>query len=179
LLKILSEYIPDKDILWLLDNIISSYHTKEKRGTGLPLRNLTSQLFANVYMNGFDQWVKHRLKEKKYIRYADDFVFFGSDKEKISLLVEPVRKFLLKELDLTLHPQKIIQKTLPSGVDFLGWTNFPYYKKLRRKTKERMFRKIADNPKEEVFQSYLGLLSHGNAYKTEKELRNLYWLLKD
>jgi hypothetical protein len=62
-------------------------------------------------------------------------------------------------------------------MDFLGWVHFPCYKKLRHKTRERMFRKIADDPRDEVFQSYLGLLSHGNTYKIEKELRNLYWLL--
>lgn len=179
LLKILTGYIPDKDILWLLGNIIDSYHTKEKRGAGLPLGNLTSQLFANVYMNVFDQWVKHRLKIKGYVRYADDFVFFGEDKQKLNLLIGPIEKFLADELGLKLHPNKIIQKTFSSGMDFLGWVNLPNYKKLRRKTKERMFKKLAEDPCEEVFQSYLGLLSHGDTYKTEKELRNLYWLLKD
>jgi len=174
--KILLE---DKDIIWLLNNIIDSYHNIDKRGIGLPLGNLTSQLFANVYMNVFDQWVKHRLKIKRYIRYADDFVFFGRDKQKLHFLVEPVGEFLLQRLGLTLHPQKIVQNTLSSGMDFLGWVHFPHYKKLRCKTRERMFRKIVDDPRDEVFQSYLGLLSHGNTYKTEKELCNLYWLIKD
>lgn len=179
LLEILSEYIPDRDILRLLYDIIGSYHGVGNRGIGLPLGNLTSQLFANVYMNVFDQWIKHRLKIRSYIRYADDFVLFGSDKEKIVSLVEPIRGFLLEELGLILHPGKIIQKRLSSGMDFLGWINFPEYKKLRRETKKRMFKKISDNPKNEVFQAYLGFLSHGNAYKTEKGLRNLYWLLHD
>jgi hypothetical protein len=92
-------------------------------------------------------------------------------------LIDPVRAFLLDELHLTLHPKKISQKTLSSGMDFLGWVHFPHYKKLRSKTKERAFRKLADTPKDEVFQSYLGLLSHGNTWKIEKDLRNLYWLL--
>jgi len=175
--NILDSYIPDKNILWLLDNVIDSYHNKKQKGVGLPLGNLTSQLFANVYMNVFDQWVKHRLKAKHYIRYADDFVFFGTDKTQLHSLIEPVRIFLLNELNLTLHPKKISQKTLYSGMDFLGWVNFSQYKKLRCKTKERMFRKLADKPKDEVFQSYLGLLSHGNTYQIEKDLRNLYWLL--
>lgn len=114
-----------------------------------------------------------------HIRYADDFVFFGNEKQELRLLVEPVKLFLSLELGLMFHPKKIVQKTLSSGIDFLGWVNFPRYKNLRRKTKERMFRKLADNPKNEVFQSYLGLLSHGNTYKVEKELRNLYLLLKE
>jgi len=177
LLKILSEYITDKDLLWLLNNIIDSYHGVEKLGVGLPLGNLTSQLFGNVYMNIFDQWVKHKLKAKRYIRYADDFVLLERDKNKLNSLIESVNTFLSSELGLTLHSNKIFKKTLSSGMDFLGWMNFPHYKKLRRKTKERMFKKLADNPKNEVFQSYLGLLSHGNTYKIEKELRNLFWLL--
>ena len=173
----MDDYIPDKDVLWLLHNVINSYHNQNKHNVGLPLGNLTSQLFANVYMNVFDQWVKHKLKTKQYIRYADDFVFFGTDKIQLNSLIEPVRAFLFNELNLTLHPKKISQKTLSSGIDFLGWINFPYYKKLRRKTKERMFRRLADNPKDEVFHSYLGLLSHGDTWKIEKNLRNLYWLL--
>jgi retron-type reverse transcriptase len=71
LLNILAEYIPDKDILWLLKEIIISFNTKPN--TGLPLGNLTSQLFVNIYMNKFDQFMKHKLKTKYYIRYADDF----------------------------------------------------------------------------------------------------------
>ena len=129
-------------------------------------------------MNIFDQWVKHKLKAKYYIRYADDFVFFGTNKMQLHLLIEPVRTFLLDELHLTLHSKKISQKTLYSGMDFLGWVHFPHHKKLRHKTKERMFRKLVDKPKEEVFQSYLGLLSHGDTYKIEKDLCNLYWLIK-
>jgi len=179
LLEILGERIPDKDIIWLLDNIINSYHSEGRKGVGLPLGNLTSQLFANVYMNVFDLWVKHKLKVRRYIRYADDFVFFGADKQRLHSLIEPIKMFLMSKLGLELHPQKIIQKTFSSGADFLGWVNFPYYRKLRRKTQERMFRKLADNPKNEVFQSYLGLLSHGNTYRIKRELCNLYWLLKD
>jgi RNA-directed DNA polymerase len=166
-------------LLRLLGNIIDSYHSKEKQGVGLPLGNLTSQLFGNAYMNVFDQWVKHKLKVKRYIRYADDFVFFDTNKQKLYFSIEPIKIFLSQELGLTLHHQKIVQKTSSSGIDFLGWVNFPHYKKLRKKTKERMFKKMINNSKDEAFQSYLGLLSHGNTYKIEKELRNLYWLLDD
>lgn len=179
LLEILISYIPDKNIIWLLNNIIDSYHTKGNRGVGLPLGNLTSQLFANVYMNVFDQWVRHELKIKGYIRYADDFVFFSNEKQELDVLIELVKTFLFRETRLTLHPDKILIKTLSSGVDFLGWVNFPDHKKLRQKTRRRMMKKMGNDPREEVFQSYLGLLSHGNTFKIEKEICNLYWLLKD
>lgn len=177
LMSILSDHISDKNIFQLLQNIIESFHGEQKHGAGLPLGNLTSQLFGNVYMNIFDQWVKHNLKQKYYIRYADDFVFLSSDKNEMTSLIEPLRDFLSNRLCLTLHPNKIVLKPISSGVDFLGWVKFPNHSILRKKTKERMFQKLVDNPKEEVFQSYLGLLSHGDTYIVEREARNLYWLL--
>ena len=76
LLSILASHIPDNEILALFQNIVSSFETIVGSPVGLPLGNLTSQLLANVYMNRFDQWVKHTLKATHYIRYADDFVFF-------------------------------------------------------------------------------------------------------
>lgn len=179
LMDVLTEHIPDKNILWLLQNIMDSFHGEQRHGAGLPLGNLTSQLFGNIYMNIFDQWVKHNLKQKYYIRYADDFVFLSDDKETLDSLIAPLRDFLFERLRLILHPNKIVLKPVSSGVDFLGWVKFPYHSTLRKKTKKRMLRKCADNPKEEVFRSYLGLLSHGNTYIVEQELRNLYWLLSN
>lgn len=179
LLDILTAYIPDKDIMWLLGKVIDSYHNKQKRGVGLPLGNLTSQLFANVYLNVFDQWAKHKLKTRHYIRYADDFVVPSVDKKWLEDIIPQIRDFLLEELNLTLHPTKISLKTHNSGVDFLGWVNFPDYKKLRNKTKQRMFKKIVDRPLPEVYQSYLGLLSHGDTHNIEEDLQNVYWLLNE
>jgi len=80
LLNILREHIPDKKILWLFSEIVGSFQSK-RADVGLPLGNLTSQLFVNIYMNKFDQFVKHNLKTKYYIRYADDFVFFSEDRK--------------------------------------------------------------------------------------------------
>ena len=179
LMAILSVHISDKDILWLLQNIIDSYHGERRREAGLPLGNLTSQLFGNVYMNIFDQWVKHVLKQKYYIRYADDFVFLSQDKNELHSLIQPISHFLCDRLHLELHPSKVTLESVFSGIDFLGWVRFPHHTILRRKTKERMFRKFVDNPKDEVFISYLGLLSHGDTYNVEQELRNMHWLLSE
>lgn len=177
LLNILTEYIPDQDILWLLNNVIDSFHGEQKHGVGLPLGNLTSQLFANVYMNVFDHWAKHTLKTKHYIRYADDFLVLSDNRKWLEDITKQIRDFLLSRLNLTLHPTKIVLKTHASGMDFLGWVHFPYYKKLRAKTRQRMFKKLMDKPRPEVMQSYLGLLSHGNTFKIEDDLKNIYWLL--
>jgi RNA-directed DNA polymerase len=179
LMTILSEHISEKNILLLLQNIIDSHHVERRHGAGLPLGNLTSQLFGNVYMNIFDSYVKHDLKQKYYIRYADDFVFLSQNKTELQSLIQSIRDFLRDTLRLELHPNKVVLESVSSGVDFLGWVRFPHHMLLRKKTKERMFRKLALNPKEEVFRSYLGLLSHGDTHKLAKEVRNLSWLLTD
>lgn len=173
LLDILSKYIKDKSILWLLNLIIESFYTKEN-DVGLPLGNLTSQLFANIYMNEFDQFIKHKLKAKYYIRYADDFVLFSQNKKYLELLLLQIEVFLKKRLKLELHPKKVSIKTLSSGIDFLGWVHFPDHRVLRMTTKRRMIRRIlSKNVKPETIQSYLGLLKHGNSTKLREKIENL------
>lgn len=172
LMKILSQYIYQKDILWLLWQIIKSFSFL-KPGLGLPLGNLTSQILVNVYMNEFDQFAKHKLKAKYYIRYADDFVILSEDKRWLESLIEPIDYFLKNYLHLLLHPDKIFIRTLASGVDFLGWVHFPNYRVLRTTTKRRMFKKLQNNKKPASVVSYLGLLKHGNTYKLKNKIQNI------
>ena len=113
LLSILKKYISDENIIGLLQNIISSFHST-KEGVGLPLGNLTSQLLVNIYMNEFDQFVKHKLKVKYYVRYADDFVIFFQDKIYLESLISKIAEFLKEKLKLSLHPDKLFIKTLAS-----------------------------------------------------------------
>ncbi len=149
------------------------FYSTEK-GKGLPLGNLTSQLLVNIYMNEFDQFVKHKLKVKYYIRYADDFVIMSEDKKYLEKLLIEIKEFLTEKLKLKLHPDKVYIKTLASGVDFLGWVNFPNHRVLRTSTKRRMFKKIREvGGKEEVFQSYLGMLGWEDGYKLEQKILNL------
>ena len=103
---ILGEYILDKNLIWLLEKVIRSFYLKPD--TGLPLGNLTSQLFANIYMNEFDHFAKHRLKTKYYIRYADDFVILSDNKSWLENQTEPIKIFLSRRLKLELHPNKIL-----------------------------------------------------------------------
>ena len=138
---------------------------------GVPIGNLTSQIFANIYMNEFDQFVKHKLKAKYYIRYADDFVFLSPDQNVLISLVPRIQDFLRKNLKLELHPNKVSIQTLASGVDFLGWIHFPDHRVLRTNTKRRMLKKaVGGNPKEETLRSYIGLLSHGNTFKLRSQI---------
>ncbi|KKU94115.1 MAG: Retron-type reverse transcriptase [Candidatus Jorgensenbacteria bacterium GW2011_GWA1_48_13] len=169
LIKILEEYIPDQDIIWLLKKVIESFYSTEP-GKGLPLGNLTSQLLVNVYMNKFDQFVKHKFKAKYYVRYADDFVIVSKNGIWLESLIPRISEFLNRELKLKLHDDKIFIKTLASGVDFLGWVHFPDYRVLRTTTKRRMFKRIKEHPAPETINSYLGLLRHGNAYKLKRKI---------
>ncbi|MFA5777204.1 MAG: reverse transcriptase/maturase family protein [Parcubacteria group bacterium] len=196
LLKILKEYIPDKNIIGLLENVILSFPpfkvtsprpSPKRRGgledAGLPLGNLTSQLFVNIYMNKFDQFAKHKLKAEYYIRYADDFVIFSKDKKWLEKQIPDIRDFLDNELKLELHPDKVSIKTLSSGVDFLGMVNFSDHRILRTKTKRRMIKKLSEKRElrdedlisKESFnlslQSYLGILGHCRGYMIEKRIK--------
>jgi hypothetical protein len=161
LVKILSRSIVDQNLIWLLREIIFSFPK------GLPLGNLTSQLFANIYLNELDQFVKHQLKIKYYLRYADDFVILSGDKNFLLDIILEINQFLENDLDLILHPDKMKIKTLVSGIDFLGWVNFFDHRVLRTKTKKRILKNLKNNPSRETINSYLGLIKHGNARKLE------------
>jgi len=182
LISALREYIPDEKIIRLLENIIQSFTSVKGKNIGLPLGNLTSQLFVNVYMNKFDQHVKHKLRIKYYVRYADDFIFFSEDRERLKNLIGRIKEFLRDNLKLELHPDKVFIKTIASGVDFLGLVNFPDYRILRTKTKKRMLKKLKKKYKawqsglisgesfNQSLQSYLGMLKYCEGYKIEKNI---------
>jgi len=141
-------------------------------GTGLPLGNLTSQLFCNVYLNELDQVVKRTLQEKYYLRYGDNFVLVSQDREELVKKLEKIRLFLTDYLKLELHPQKVFIKTIASGVDFLGWVHFPDHQVLRTATKRRMMRRIENHPTGETLASHQGLLKRGNVHKIRTEVFN-------
>ncbi len=172
LFGILKQYVPDQNIIWLLERVIKSFSTAP--GKGLPLGNLTSQLLVNIYMNEFDQFVKHELKAKYYIRYADDFVIFSNDRGGLDRQIPLIKNFLFDRLRLGLHPDKLLIKTLASGVDFLGWVHFFDYRVLRTATKRRMLKRLKLKHTRESFNSYLGFLSYGNTHKLKSKVLKEY-----
>jgi len=173
LMDIVARHIHDSDTMWLIGQIVHSFNSG-KAGKGLPLGNLTSQLLVNIYMNEFDQFAKHKLHAKYYIRYADDFVFLSQDKEWLESLIPHIANFLDSKLALTLHPDKVYIKSFASGVDFLGWVHFPDHRVLRTAAKRKMLRVIGEKKdKEETIQSYLGMLSHGNAEKLRSKVEKI------
>lgn len=187
---ILQKYVTDPDALWLLGQVVRSFcssgtpknelHYLLPTGKykcmrkGLPLGNLTSQLLVNVYMNVFDQWVKHTRKAKYYIRYADDFVLLSHDKTELEQTLRYIVVFLRDTLHLELHPNKVSISTFASGVDFLGWVHFPNHLVLRTASKRRMFRRLEEckgqEGEEATKQSYRGMLGHGNTQKLRAEV---------
>jgi retron-type reverse transcriptase len=167
--EIVSKTVFDTGINWLLSQVIDSFSARQGLDKiGLPLGNLTSQLLVNIYMNEFDQFVKRELKVKYYIRYADDFVILSEDKTYLENVLEKMEEFLENKLKLQMHPDKVFIKTIASGVDFLGWIQFPYHRILRTSTKRRMLKNIQNKQKRETIQSYLGMLRHGNGHILEK-----------
>ena len=170
LLGIVEKYIPDRDIVRLISTIVQSFNSGNA-AVGLPLGNLTSQLLVNIYMNEFDQFVKHRFKAEYYLRYADDFAVLSQDKPYLENILPAMREFLGKVLKLTMHPNKISIETVASGVDFLGWVHFPNHRVLRTATKKRMFSRLrAVSNRDATLSSYVGMLSHGNAKKLTNEI---------
>jgi retron-type reverse transcriptase len=174
LMDILRAHIQDTNTLTLLENVIESFSVRP--GVGLPLGNLTSQLFVNIYMNEFDQFAKHMLKAKSYLRYCDDFVVLSENKECLLSSVLQIRKFLEDRLKLELHPHKISIGTIAAGVDFLGWVHHPYHRTPRTTTKRRMFKRIKESSTDATVNSYLGLLKHGNTERLRQLVVKEYLL---
>ena len=117
-------------------------------------------------MNVLDQFIKHGLIAKFYIRYADDFVILSDNRGELEEVLSRVQCFLRDELKLELHPDKVWIKTLASGADFLGWKHFLDHRVLRTSTKRRLLKRFQENQlSDSAINSYSGLLKHGNAKK--------------
>ncbi|MBI2011417.1 RNA-directed DNA polymerase [Candidatus Daviesbacteria bacterium] len=147
----------------------------DKGCKGIPLGNLTSQIFANIYMNELDQFIKHKLKVKYYLRYADDFLILLSSNRLVyhTKLIDQISEFLKDHLKLELHPKKIVLRKLDWGIDFLGYIVLLHYRLPRTETKRRIFRKLKELGSENFnrpLQSYLGYLSHANSFKLRQKL---------
>ncbi len=144
---------------------------------GIPLGNVSSQIFANIYLNELDQFVKHKLKIKHYLRYADDFIILESSKDKLLHYINILKSYLDNNLKLELHPKKIILRKLIRGIDFCGYIVLPHFILPRTKTKRRIMRTVSGKQiSEESFQSYLGYFSHAKSYKNVELIKSLYYL---
>ena len=175
--QLLAKKIADQDILNLIFQVIDSFHTQEVPGAGIPLGNLTSQIFANIYLHELDIYMKHGLKARSYARYADDGIVLSVSKERLTELIFPISDFLQKELKLSLHPRKLRIRKLPWGIDFLGYIVLPRYVLPRTKTKRRLLKRIHAIDKhddaEPMVQSYLGYLSHASTHRLREVVKHI------
>ncbi len=168
LLRIISAKIQDSETLQLVTQIVRSF--EKQPGVGLPLGNVTSQLFANIYLNVLDQFLKHRLKVRYYVRYCDDFIILGDDPAALAEAVGEINDFLKHRLNLSLHPRKITIRKHRQGIDFLGYVILPHHRVLRTRTKRRIFKKAGHGMSSHSLQSYLGIFSHAAGRGLKRKL---------
>jgi RNA-directed DNA polymerase len=188
--------IRDEKTLWLINLIIDSSNPQEpvsnyftnddlfapiERRHGIPIGNLTSQFYANVYLNALDHFIKEQLRCKYYIRYCDDFVVFSEDKDFLHEAREKISEYLIS-LRLKLHPHKCQVFPIKDGTDFLGYRIFPDYRLIRHDSiirfRRRMQRLQEDYAKgiislphiRQSIQSWIGHVSHANSYGLRKKL---------
>lgn len=169
LFRLITERIEDEAILELIRSIILSHGAEV--GKGIPLGNVTSQLFANIYLHELDWFMKQELGVRHYIRYCDDFAVVSSGKEYLQDLIEPIRQFLAETLSLQLHPNKVTIRSWDQGIDFLGHVQRPHATTIRTKTKRRMLVKVAEHN----LSSYDGICSHADEYRLGQLLRVVAW----
>jgi retron-type reverse transcriptase len=181
LMRLIKKKVKDEDTLQLVGAIIDSFGEAipQKNNSqmsfdilapiGMPIGNLTSQLFANIYLNELDQFVKNELKIKHYIRYCDDFVFLSTDIDDLKYIRSKAESFLRSELRLELHPNKVSIEKMSKGVDFLGYVTLPHHRLLRTKTKKRMLKRVSKRN----LDSYHGIMKHCNGYGLEKKVKKI------
>ena len=136
LLDILKRKIKDKNLLWLIEQILFA----QSREKGLEIGNYTSQMFANIYLNEIDQYIKHKLKIKYYCRYLDDSLLMVKTKQEAKEALEKIKQFLSKKLELELNKKTQIFKN-KQGVNFCGYKINEYRMKLRDKGKRKLKKK--------------------------------------
>jgi RNA-directed DNA polymerase len=139
--------------------------------TGLPIGNLSSQFFANVYLDALDQHVKHRLRAPRYVRYVDDFVLLHESADWLNQALADITAFLPGRLHAQLNPRKTILQPVDRGIDFVGHVIKPWCRTTRRRTVAAALRRIETMPAGDVFtsgNSYLGLLGQATHSHTQQ-----------
>ncbi len=135
--------------------------TAQPAHLGLPIGNLSSQFFANVYLNALDQFVKHRLQARHYIRYVDDFVLLHHSPQQLNTWRDQIEAFLAERLHAKLNPSKTILQPAARGIDFVDQVILPHRRITRRRVVDNALRRAAKVPAEqlrETANSYFGQL---------------------
>ena len=193
LMATLRNMIKDEDLLWLLETIIRSDHnfgievddwdyTGERLSSvGMPIGNLSSQMFANLYLNAADHFAKEVLRCKYYIRYMDDIVIVDTDKKRLREVLRAMDNFLVNRLALKLNNKTCI-RTATQGVDFCGYRVWRTHIRLRKKSAIKMKHRLKYLQKQfaqgristakfkNSLMSYMGMLEHCDSYSLKEGL---------
>ncbi|MFA5878358.1 MAG: reverse transcriptase/maturase family protein [Candidatus Staskawiczbacteria bacterium] len=194
LLSILKKKVKDNSTICLLGEIISSFSSGYPilgKDRGVPIGNLTSQLFANVYLNELDQFLKQELKVGYYLRYTDDFLIISQDKRYLERMIPEIVSFLRVKLFLEIHKEKTKILKINQGIDFLGYVVFLRHKLVRTRTRKRIVRKfqgriadcrrgfISKNSLSQSLHSYLGFFSHASSFNISENLKRQFFSFCD
>jgi len=197
LIEIIKKKIKDEKLIDILSRVIQFHNEELSLGwisnpkneiqkKGMPIGSLLSQLFANVYLNELDYFVKHKLKIRKYVRYVDDFIIIEEDKERANEIHNIISSFLRDNLFIKLERRKTQINKIKFGVDFAGYVGFKHYVRVRsrnyKRFRQRIKKKINLFKKGEItfrsinssFTSYLGHLSYTNSNKIQRDIKALY-----
>ena len=168
--------IKDPEALWLIKLIIDSTPFP-----GIPIGNLASQIFANLYLDGLDHYLKETVKCQHYIRYMDDLIVFDNDKNRLSNIKEAIREYL-KCLKLELHPHKSKIYLTANGIGFLGYKVYPTYRlvvsqnvrRLRKRIKRYFellkLKLIVQRKISCSIQSWLGYAIHADSFNLRRKI---------
>ncbi len=179
----LARKFKDKKLIWLLNTIIDSAQS-DQPGKGVPIGSLTSQHFANLYLDRLDHYIKDSLRVKGYLRYMDDFILFGDEKAELHLLHSSIRAFLRDELELELKEKATIIAPVDEGVPFLGFRIYLNLVRLKHENKKRALNTLKSRStafkagkisEEKYSQSLMSITEHlkiGNTYNLRKDIFN-------
>ncbi len=196
LFDLVMKYTKDPDMIWLATVVIYNDCTenckmtkgkdlikhipehktlfKQTKNKGLPIGNLTSQFFANMYLNELDQFVKHTLRCRYYVRYSDDFLILHREKDRLEKWKKEVGLFLKDKLDLALNTHKTTIQPASNGIDYLGYIVRPFYILVRRRVVNNLKKKILNGTlNKQSYVSYMGHFKHANAYKLKQHIKTM------
>lgn len=171
LISILRKKVNDEKLISLISKVLKNHSDK----VGMPLGNMTSQFFANVYLNELDQFVKNELKVKYYIRYVDDFIILHDNKGFLESCKQRIDIFLKERLQLQLHATKSKILLLKRGIPFLGFRNFFHHRLLRKANLINMKKRIKEkdyNSLCEYLEGWMAYASHANTYNLRHKITN-------
>jgi retron-type reverse transcriptase len=176
----LSKMLPDQSVNWMIERVLASgqgvladeydmvYFPGDtlfaaNRPRGLPIGNLTSQLWANCYLNPFDHFVKRELSCPAYLRYVDDFLLFGDDKKQLWRWREAILK-RLERFRLTIHEENALVRPVTDGIPFLGFIIFPEYRRLKPRKgyafRRKLWHLLKTGQAEKIQPSVRGWINH-------------------